>query len=414
MKTSHKHSGRLPREAVENILVPMKARSARPAAKTSAVKPAADGYSHLLFPLHAATEVDALWRAAQRLLHAAFAPCTRVTLFLGHFGMREARLVFTEPPIEHSTDWYRERGLTNPFTPYIREHRRITHYRFEDVVGTAKEFKKTEFYRRFAQAEGWDTGLSGVFWNGEEVKAMFSLYRAPGQRRFSEAEVARLLELRPHLETAIDRVQMLHAERLHRKVLEEFNRHIPIGLMLLDWELQPMFANSEAVRECAVWQHGPEVARGLVSRDWLELPVPIREACAVLREAILKANAKDKPAFDGRLERVVHPTLPGRVAAVSAVNASPGVLAKPGFLVVLEDRTQEHAAAAPVSAEKQRLLWVLSPCEREIALLICEGFSNEEIARRLKKSVLTTKKQTTSIYAKLNVPSRSRLMVLLR
>ncbi|HRE07147.1 MAG TPA: hypothetical protein PKX00_16150, partial [Opitutaceae bacterium] len=48
-----------------------------------------------LFPLHAATEVDELWRAVLPLLRAAFAPCVRVTLFLGHFNMREARLVFT-------------------------------------------------------------------------------------------------------------------------------------------------------------------------------------------------------------------------------------------------------------------------------------------------------------------------------
>lgn len=367
-----------------------------------------------LFPLHAALEVEDLGRAVLPLLRAVFAPTVRATLFLGHFEMREARRVFTDPPIAEATEWYKERGRINPFTPYISAHRRITHYRFSDVVGLPEKFRSTEFYRRFAKAEGWADGMSGLFWRGDQVKAMFSVYRGPGGPEFGAADVARLLELRPYLEVAIDRVQLLHAERLHRRVLEEFNRHIPLGLMLLDWELNPVFTNTEAVKECAVWCHGPGVARGLITRDRLELPAPIRAVCERIRGEILHANAKDRPKFARALERLAHPTIPDRLAAVSAVNASAGLLATPGFLVVLEDRSLERQPSARVPLEKQRLLWVLTPSEREVALLICEGCSNAEVARRLKKSPLTTKKQLTSIFAKLKVPSRGRLMALLR
>jgi len=368
-----------------------------------------------LFPLHAATGAEALWRAVLPLLREAFSPCSRVTLFLGHFGMREARLVFTDPQIEHLTDWYRDRGANNPFTPYIRDHRRITHYCFPEVVGSRAVFKKTEFYRSVAKVEGWETGCSAVFWERDEVKAMLSVYRGSDQEDFTATDVARLLYLRPHIETAIDRVRELHEERLQRKVLEEFSRHIPLGLMLLDWDLHPLFTNTEAVRECAIWQHGPEVARGLVSRDHLELPPAIRAVCEQMRTTILEVNAKDKPVFTQALERVAHPTLQGRMASVSAINVSPGLLAKPGFLVVMEDRGgAEAGSAARVPAEKQRLLWMLTPSEREIALLICEGCSNAEISTRLKKSLLTTKKQATSIFSKLGVKSRARLMTMLR
>lgn len=367
-----------------------------------------------LLALHAATEIDELWQAVLPLLRTAFAPCVRVTLFLGHFGMREARLVFTDPPIEKAAEWYKERGRINPFTPYIRAHRRIERYRFSDVVGPPAEFARTDFYRRFARPEGWDKGMSGLFWRGDEVKAMFSLYRGPGQPEFGARELAQLDALRPHLETAIDRVQKLQHERLRRKVLEEFNRHIPIGLLLLDWELQPVFVNRQAVQECAVWCHGPQVARGLVSRDRLEVPAAVRAGCERLRAEILRANAKERPKFPQRLERLAHPAAPERTAAVSAVNAAPGLLARPGFLVVLEDRTPPRRTPSPVSPERQRLLWALTPSERELALLICEGGSNREIARKLKKSLLTIKKQATSVFAKLSVPSRARLIALLR
>ncbi len=368
----------------------------------------------LLLPLHAATEVDELWAAVLPLLRAAASPCVRVTLFLGHFEMREARLVFTDPPIERAAEWYKERGRINPFSAYIAAHRRTPYYRFSDVVGPKAKFARTEFYRRFARAEGWDKGLSGLFWRGSEVKAMFSLYRAPSHPEFTDEETARIQALRPHIETAIDRVQKLQHERLRRKVLEEFNRHIPIGLLLLDWDLQPVFANHQAVQECAVWNHGPAVARGLVSRDRMEVPAAVRAACERLRVEILRANAKERPKFPQRLERLAHPTAAERLASVSAVNAAPGLLARPGFLVVLEERPPARAGDPRANPERQRLLWALSPSEREIALLICEGNSNLEIARRLKKSLLTIKKQATSVFAKLNVPSRARLMALLR
>lgn len=368
----------------------------------------------LLLPLHAATEVDELWEAVRPLLQAAVPPCVRVTLFLGHFEMREARLVFTDPPIERPAEWYKERGRINPFSAYIAAHRRVPFYRFSDVVGERREFVRTEFYRRFARPEGWDKGLSTLFWRGDEVKAMFSLYRAPEQPEFTDGEIAQIRALRPHIETAIDRVQKLQHERLRRKVLEEFNRHIPIGLLLLDWDLHPVFANHQAVNECAIWVHGPAVPRGLISRERMEVPVPVREVCERMRGEILRVNAKERPKFPQRLERLTHPAAPHRIASVSAVNAAPGLLARPGFLVVLEDRTVEAREAGQVTAERQRLLWTLTPSEREIALLICEGCSNQEIARRLKKSLLTIKKQATSVFAKLNVPSRARLMALLR
>ncbi len=67
-----------------------------------------------------------------------------------------------------------------------------------------------------------------------------------------------------------------------------------------------------------------------------------------------------------------------------------------------------------VAPEQNRLLWALTPSEREIALLIREGCSNAEIARQLKKSLLTIKKQATSVFSKLDVPSRARLIALLR
>lgn len=52
----------------------------------------------------------------------------------------------------------------------------------------------------------------------------------------------------------------------------------------------------------------------------------------------------------------------------------------------------------------------LTPAEREIVELLRQGSSNKEIACMLGKSVRTVKTQLTSVYKKLGVRSRSRLL----
>jgi DNA-binding CsgD family transcriptional regulator len=69
---------------------------------------------------------------------------------------------------------------------------------------------------------------------------------------------------------------------------------------------------------------------------------------------------------------------------------------------------------AAVSPEKLNQLRDLTPREREIALLVCEGHSNAEVAKRLSKSVLTIKTQLNSVFRKLGVESRAKLMAMLR
>ena len=51
---------------------------------------------------------------------------------------------------------------------------------------------------------------------------------------------------------------------------------------------------------------------------------------------------------------------------------------------------------------------------REIVQLICDGQSNQEIADETGSSLATVKRHTHSIFRKLEVTSRSRLIALMR
>ncbi len=393
---------------------PRRASALRPAPSAPAGPGLLERLHAPLLALHAALEVEALWRATEQLLRAAVAP-HRVTLFLGHIGMGEARVVFTDPPIPDAARWYAERGKENPFSPFIAANRGLRHYRFEDVVPPAA-FRRSEFYRRFAEPEGWDKGLSFLYWQRGEVKAMFSVYRTPRQPAFDAAELATLDYIYPFIGTAIDRVRLLHSERLARRGLEEFNKRLPVGLITLDWDLRVVFANTEGLNACAQWNLGPAGARIYKSRDCFALPPDVLAATRRLRTEIERRNPKDLQAQIGDVTQVAHARQPGFVATVSVSNNPSHALAKPRFLVVFDTwrAAAQTGAAAPARRPLPAALRELTPREREIALLVAEGHSNAEIAAALSKSVLTIKTQLNAVFRKLGLRRRAQLMALLR
>lgn len=363
-----------------------------------------------LLSLHAAVEVDSLWLAVKEVLRAAV-PAHRLTLFLGHLGMGEARLVFTDPPIPQRDRWYAERGRDNPFIPFIEAHRGVQRYRFEDVLPPPGDFRATEFYRRVAEPEGWDKGVSMLYWNREEVRAMFSVYRAPSEPAFRDPEIAVLDYLYPFIGTAIDRVQLVHSERLARRGLEEFNKRLPVGLISLDWELRVVFANPEGLKACVQWNLGPEAARIYNNRDCFELPPAVLAAAQGLRAAIERRNPKELQGQLGDVVQVADRAPTGYVATVSVSNAPANTLAKPRFLIVI-DAGRAFGAATP-APRRDAALRELTPREREIAVLVADGLSNQEIAGRLSKSVLTIKTQLNAVFRKLGLRRRAQLITLL-
>lgn len=390
-----------------------------------------------MLALHAALETEALWKAVQAVLRSAV-PCHRVTLFLGHLGMGEARVVLTDPAIDRPAEWYAERGKANPFIPFIEANRGRKAYRFEEVLAPHAEWLTSDFYQRFAVEEGWDKGYSMLYWAQREVTAMFSLYRAPKEPAFSAADEAALYWLYPYIGIAITRVQRLHTERLARRSLEEFNKHLPVGLVLVSWDLKAEFANHEGQRQCLLWNHTPAQARALNPRDAFEVPPAVLEACAALKAAVSARNPKTLTLLPGDVAPVTHATRSELRAQVSVHNNPGSALARPRFLVVLDTRPGAAAGGAagesalgassggasglsgaahggaPGGGERFGAMRELTPPERAIALLVCEGCSNAEIARRLSKSVLTVKTQLNSVFRKLGVESRTRLMAMLR
>ena len=368
-----------------------------------------------ILQLHAAIDQDSLWRSVLRLLRKAL-PSHRVTLFLGHLGMAEARVVFTDPPIDRGDAWYRERARANPFSPFIERHVGRSHYHFHEVVGPPAQFRKSAFYERFARIEGWDKGLSVMFWNGREMRAMFSLYRSPEQQDFTVGEREFLLDLARHIEIAIIRVQKINREETFRSALQAFTRNIPAPVMLLDWELKSVFVNVAAHESAAAWNLGRDKAARLNPREVFRVPAAILAAAQELKRQFTGSQEGIDRKRLPEAATLAHPRIAGLRARVSPVHYSPAMLARPGFIVLFLETSwlDETTSNEAQQARRERALQQLTAAERKVVEQVCLCRRNADIAAVLKKSPLTVKTQLNSIFQKLNLNSRAELITRLR
>jgi DNA-binding CsgD family transcriptional regulator len=332
-------------------------------------------------------------------------------------GLGEARVVYTDPPMENPLEWYEQRGRLNPFSPYIERNVGLSHYRFRDVVGAPASFRRTEFYQRFAKVEGWDKGLSLMFWDGSDMRGMFSLYRGSKQRDFSDAEVEAALDIGRHIEIAIARVQQLDLERSLRGSLEAFVRTMPAPLLVLDWALKPVFSNSAAYESAALWNFGRERARRYNPRDCFRLPGQILNALQDLQAEVQQINPKlmgERLPADMTVRHAREHRLSVQIRTARTSRSS---LARPVFLLLFREAIEVDSHTADQQQREQlraRAMQELTPSERKVADLVCRGYRNDRIATELNKSILTVKSQLNSIFQKLGFKSRAELVVCLK
>jgi DNA-binding CsgD family transcriptional regulator len=85
----------------------------------------------------------------------------------------------------------------------------------------------------------------------------------------------------------------------------------------------------------------------------------------------------------------------------------------PQYLAPLSPTVSWREVAAGITAAGPDLAR-LSPAERVVAAHLCQGLTNREIAAILGKSERTVKNQVSAVLAKCGVPTRARLIALLR
>jgi DNA-binding CsgD family transcriptional regulator len=383
--------------------------------KATAIHASATVLDTRILALHSAIDRESLWTGVRDVL-ACVADFSRLTLFLGHLGLGEARVVYSEPEIKNAGAWFEARGKLNPFSPWIKQHIGAPYFLFRDIIGRPAEFHASPFYQAFAQPEGWDKGLSVMFWKHEEMLAMFSLYRGEHQLDFTPAQLKRILTIARHIEIAVARVQRIHHELNFRNALQSFTRTLPVPLLLLNWRGKLVFANLAAYESAAIWNFGAAEARAYNPRECFQVPDPALTAVQTLKQTIQSIKPQELSSQMPAPIVITHTSDPRLNASVSPAYFGQSSLARPGFFVLFKDPLGLDETLEPEvrDARRRRALASLTRAEREVVRLLCQGASNTEVATALNKSVLTVKTQVNSIFRKLGLRSRTQLVAKLK
>lgn len=186
---------------------------------------------------------------------------------------------------------------------------------------------------------------------------------------------------------------------------------MPVGLLLLDWDLRTIWYNGEAANGCAVWNHGERKAAALNPRRNFRVPAALLEACAGLKAQWEQSRARHQ-AFASRPVIVSDHAL-GLHAEIVLRAIGENSEVRPAFGIQLDYRRPRGDRNRPLSPGAVAVLGRLSAREREVVMGVREGLRTRQIAAEQRRSPLTIKTQLSAIYAKLGVRSRTEVAALL-
>src|SRR5438094_4980194 len=357
-----------------------------------------------LLCLHAAMNVGSFWKAIQQLLAAAI-PNRLIGLMLQPNPILPMIARWTLP----MPDGF---FTAEPLKSYIAAQPRQRFARINDLFSNRSSLLKSAFYRRYMAPKRCAHGVVLLCWKRRRIICVIAIMRTATQGDFSPAEMKLFQQLYPQFLTALCRLRSLEREHSLRMDLEGFLSRLPLPTILLRWNLRPIYQNRAARDFCAVWEKGPEEAQLMNATS--PIPAEILDRCRLLKQQwVDAAPAKRRLASFGE-EQVHHPRSPHLRATLHLKQLSSAGVAQPHFLIECEDlRSSTAPRAAPTGSRLPHLVR-LTRREQEVARLVCEGRSNQEIADDACLSLQMVKKHLHAVFRKLEVPSRSRLMTLMR
>jgi DNA-binding CsgD family transcriptional regulator len=355
-----------------------------------------------LLNLHAAIDVDSFWKAVQNVIQAALPSC-----FIGLTLQHNPIL----PRITKSTEKLAASFFPiMPVTKYFSTHPHRNIVLINDFFSDERHFKKSSFYRGCMVPLNGRCAIGLFFWDNRRLLAAIIVVRNMQQGQLSPGGVRVIRHLHAQFQTALHRLLSRSRERAVRVALEQFMRQVPLPTVLLRWNLRLAYQNQAAAESCALWQAGPSAARFIKLKA--PLPPEVLDQCRVLKKRWVSSLRPAPANFKGEIVR--HPTRRDLRATISLEQTSSEAFARPHFLIEFEDLRGSGGTGYQMSSASLSHLVRLTSREQSLARLVCDGRSNQEIADESGLSLETVKRHLHSIFCKLQVPSRSRLMALMR
>jgi DNA-binding CsgD family transcriptional regulator len=271
---------------------------------------------------------------------------------------------------------------------------------------------RTAFYREIMQPQGWRHAVALCFWGDpprDEPIFVASVNRSEGQLDFSAQDVARLNRIHPFIDCAVTRLHEREAAATMRESIAVAMRDGAPGFAILDRDLVLLQANPVGRELCAAWMDDPVITD---TNHW-HLPSVLQTVCRDLRTEWQSLVRADPDASGIRRDQpVLHPRVSGLSVWITLVCPNAPALADPMF--VLEFDRRVHGMPLDMADPSVTVMQKMTATERAVATVLADGFSNQEIADQLGKSVDAVKFLLHRIYQKTGVPSRAALVAVLR
>jgi DNA-binding CsgD family transcriptional regulator len=374
----------------------------------------ADVVSGQLLGLFAAKDLDTLIDTALAMLPSVVG-CDFATAFYrsGGDGLLKAR---DSRGRRYGVEFMRRHIELNPAIPLALANRGVK------VLATRmglprsnKELRGTAFYREIMKPLGWRHSVALCFWGDPPAELpvfVISADRSERQSDFSDREVAALTGFHPFLDCAVNHLNEREAATTMHDSMAMAMRDGTPGFAILDRDLLLVQGNPIARRLCAAWSEDALTEAEKSSATW-HLPPVLQTTCQELYhewQSLLRADPD--AAGIHRDRRVVHPRVPGLTARITLVCPNAAGLAAPTFVLELDRRV--HGVTLDMADGSVPVLEKMTAAERAVAMVLADGFSNQEIADRLGKTVDAVKFLLHRIYRKTGVPSRAALVAVLR
>ena len=356
----------------------------------------------LLVRLHEVGDVGKLAKATFELIESQFPYQFLILLFRPlEFELPCRFLPLKYKPVvddymaeNHKCDIWLQRSPVNPHVSVVRH----SDYTPQHLL------HRSPYYRKVLVPLDSEYGASVVAWRDTTWLTTLTLMRNKEQGDFTNEEMEELRVLQPHFACVIRRLARYQETRLVDTSMRHVMSSLPTATLILDWNLNVKHYNAFATHLCAKWKSDAKTSFLKTPRR-LVVPGDILAELGRMRPSIMAQKWGQGPGGRRSLHRdYQHPSKPSLSASIEFLPSRSLSLSKGTFLLTLKEHRTEEVLNLSDKLNQ------LTRRERDCAVLAAQGLHNRDIAQKLGKSEITVRNQLSSIYKKLGLNTRHKLI----
>ncbi len=224
-------------------------------------------FSPQLVQLAGAADVSLFWDALTGLIRERVDHDTAF-LWYDYFDFAntsKSTLVLESPQRERPAEYWELRRRAHLSPAYLTARPGLTLHRLSDIASES-ELHETPVLPAVHGAGGLEIQRHAQFLGARRSsRHAGAVYERRSRATSRRAALARLQQLHPFIQAVLFRLIQQQQQQALRDGLEEFIRGLPVGLILLNWDLRPVLVNDEGYQQAHLWNEGKptRLGRGL-------------------------------------------------------------------------------------------------------------------------------------------------------